>query len=167
MLDRDIARQILELARWAPSGDNTQPWRFEILSDDHVVVHGFDTRDEVIYDFRGHPSHMSHGALLETARIAATRFGLRAHWSRRPGSDRHPIYDIRLLPEAGLQPDPLAECITRRVVQRRPMRSTPLDATQRQALVDAVGATTGSSSSSPAASASMWRGCCGRTRTCA
>ena len=139
MLDRDIARQILELARWAPSGDNTQPWRFEILADDHVVVHGFDTRDEVIYDFRGHPSHMSHGALLETARIAATRFGLRAHWSRRPGSDRHPIYDIRLLPEAGLQPDPLAECITRRVVQRRPMRSTPLDATQRQALVDAVG----------------------------
>ena len=93
MLDRDIARQILELARWAPSGDNTQPWRFEILSDDHVVVHGFDTRDEVIYDFRGHPSHMSHGALLETARIAATLLAPAATAMTglaRPGSIRTP-----------------------------------------------------------------------------
>ena len=51
-----IIEQILELARWAPSGDNTQPWRFEVLGDDHFVVHGFDTRDWCLYDIDGRPT---------------------------------------------------------------------------------------------------------------
>lgn len=135
----EILRQILDLARWAPSGDNTQPWRFEIVGPDHVVVHGFDTRDEVIYDFRGHASHMAHGALLETLRIAATQFGLAAEWRLREGSgDRKPIYDIRLA-VSGLAPDPLGVHIRDRVVQRRPMRPTALSAAQRQGLEIAVG----------------------------
>ena len=33
---RPIER-ILDLARWAPSGDNDQPWRFEILADHHYI----------------------------------------------------------------------------------------------------------------------------------
>ena len=53
-----ILEQILDLARWAPSGDNTQPWRFERVDDLHVVVHGFDTRDHCVYDLTGHPSQM-------------------------------------------------------------------------------------------------------------
>jgi hypothetical protein len=32
---------ILDLARWAPSGDNTHRWRFEIRSERHLVIHGF------------------------------------------------------------------------------------------------------------------------------
>ena len=140
MPDRDTLLQILELARWAPSGDNTQPWRFEIVGPDHIAVHGHDTRDEVLYDFHGHPSHMAHGALLETLRIAATQFGLAASWRLREGGDvRLPIYDVSLRPEAGLAPDPLLPCVRSRVVQRRPMRTTPLTAGQRAALSAAVG----------------------------
>ena len=71
-------RSILELARWAPSGDNTQPWRFEIVSDREILVHGYDTRDSCVYDLDGCASQLSHGALLETLSLAATRFGLRA-----------------------------------------------------------------------------------------
>lgn len=52
-MNRNIVLQILDLARWAPSGDNTQPWRFEIVSDDSIAVHGHDTRQHVIYDFTG------------------------------------------------------------------------------------------------------------------
>ena len=81
---QNILLRILDLARWAPSGDNTQPWRFEIVADDHIAIHGFDTRDRVIYDFDGHPSQMAHGALLETLRIAASGFQLEAEWARRP-----------------------------------------------------------------------------------
>ncbi|HWW68783.1 MAG TPA: nitroreductase family protein, partial [Duganella sp.] len=68
--------QILELARWAPSGDNTQPWRFEILDARRLIVHGHDTRDHCVYDLDGHPSQISLGALLETMAIAASTFGL-------------------------------------------------------------------------------------------
>ena len=80
---------ILDLARWAPSGDNTQPWRFEISDDYHVVIHGNDTRDHCIYDLRGHASQLALGALLETVNIAASRYGLRTEARSRPGNPRH------------------------------------------------------------------------------
>ena len=108
MASRETLLKILDLARWAPSGDNTQPWRFEIAGDDHLVVHGSDTRDWCLYDFNGHASHMAHGALLETLRIAATGEGLVASWTLRPGSpDTAPVFDVRLEVRPGLAPDQL------------------------------------------------------------
>lgn len=140
MPERATLLKILDLARWAPSGDNTQPWRFQIVSDNHITVKGFDTRDWCLYDFDGHASHMAHGALLETLRIAATGFGIVADWTLRPDCpDTAPVYDVFLREEPGLVPDPLFPYIEKRVVQRRPMRMTPLTETQRHALVAAPG----------------------------
>lgn len=139
-MSRDQLLAILDLARWAPSGDNTQPWRFEIVAPDRIAIHGFDTRAHVIYDFDGHASQMAHGALLETLRMAASTYALEASWSLRPGTpDSAPIYDVLLRAAPGLAPDPLAALIRQRVVQRRPMRTTPLTATQRRSLADAPG----------------------------
>lgn len=140
MSDRRVSEQILDLARWAPSGDNTQPWRFEIVADDHIAIYGHDTRDHVLYDFDGHPSHMAHGALLETLRIAATGFGLDAVWALRAGTpDTAPVYDVKLEPKPGRGADPLIPFIQTRTVQRRPMRMTPLTDAQREALRAAPG----------------------------
>lgn len=139
MPDRQTLLKVLDLARWAPSGDNTQPWRFELVADDHVAVHGHDTRDWCLYDFQGHASHMAHGALLETLRIAATGLGATAEWRLRPGCpDTAPIYDVRLHPAQG-QADPLFPCIERRTVQRRPMSTQALSAQQREAIIVAPG----------------------------
>ena len=63
---------ILDRARWAPSGDNVQNWGFEVIDESHVVVHGFDTRDHVVYDLDGTSSQIALGALLETIAIAAS-----------------------------------------------------------------------------------------------
>lgn len=140
MADRETLRKILDLARWAPSGDNTQPWRFEITGDGQLIVRGFDTRDHVLYDFEGHASHLAHGALLETIRIAATGFGLQASWSVRPDSpDTAPKYDIRFSEAPDLPVDPLFPYIEKRVVQRRPMRTIALTDAQRRALASAPG----------------------------
>ena len=139
-MSRDILTQILDLARWAPSGDNTQPWRFEIVDEVRILVHGYDTRDHILYDFDGHPSHIAHGALLETIRIAASGFGLSAEWEIQPeGDDRSPVYTVKFSADRSIGKDPLFGCIERRMVQRRPMKTTPLTAAQRQALIGAVG----------------------------
>ena len=139
-MSRDTLSQILDLARWAPSGDNTQPWRFEVVDDNLIRVHCFDTRDHVLYDYDGHPSHIAHGALLETMRIAATGFGLTTRWTiLSGGEDRKPVYEVTLLPVPAMAQDPLFACIETRTVQRRPMKTTPLTALQRQALTDAAG----------------------------
>lgn len=140
-MNRDTLIQILDLARWAPSGDNTQPWRFEIVSDNHIAIHGFDTRDHVIYDFEGHPSQMAHGALLETLRIAASGFQISTEWQVRQGCPENaPVYDVLLTLTPDLVADPLLPYIEQRVVQRRPMRTTPLSKLQHESLANAVGA---------------------------
>jgi len=131
--------RILNLARWAPSGDNTQPWRFEILGDEHVLVHGFDTRDHVVYDLDGHASQLAVGALLETMVIAASTDGRATTIRRRRDTpDTHLLFDVQFQPKADVVPDVLASCIETRVVQRRPMSTRPLSEAQKQALADAL-----------------------------
>src|SRR5204863_8581029 len=106
---------ILDLARWAPSGDNTQPWRFAIEAEDHVAVHGHDTRTYCVYDLDGHPSQISLGALLETVALAATRFGLATEIKRRRDSpDDRPIFDVWFREEADRGQDPLVSQIRER-----------------------------------------------------
>lgn len=139
-VSRDILRQILDLARWAPSGDNTQPWRFEIIDDTHLRVFGHDTRDHILYDYEGHASHIAHGALLETIRIAATGFGLQTGWQiQSAGDHRNPVYKLSFAADPTVRKDVLFDHIKTRVVQRRPMRTTRLTAAQREALVVAAG----------------------------
>src|SRR4030095_9082110 len=117
-----VVLEILDLARWAPSGDNSQPWRFEILGDDHVVVRAFDTRRDCVYDLEGHASQLSVGALLETLRIAAA-----AH-QRAPGVVRRreaslepPIFDVRFEPAPELPAEDLHLAIRDRSVMRKPL----------------------------------------------
>ena len=131
---------ILELARWAPSGDNTQPWRFEVINDHRLIVHGFDTRDHCVYDLDGHPSQIAHGVLLETLAIAASAQGLKAEISRQPESlESLPSYVVDLISDSSLSPDPLLPYVQQRSVQRRPMLTAALTTAQKQALQEAVG----------------------------
>jgi len=131
--------RILDLARWAPSGDNTQPWRFEVVADDHLRVLGHDTRAYCVYDLDGHASHIAHGALLETLTIASSLEGLSADIQRKAESpDTAPVYDVRLSPCVGLVPDPLSEFIERRAVQRRAMSIRPLEDGHKAALAASV-----------------------------
>lgn len=135
MKEADAVYQILDLARWAPSGDNTQPWRFEVRSSRHVVVHGFDTRDHCVYDLDGHPSQIALGALIETAAIAASAH----HWRldsqlRTDSSPERLIFDWHFSEDPTIKPDPLCACIQSRSVQRRPLRTQALSADEKSAL---------------------------------
>ena len=135
MLTASPIHQILDLARWAPSGDNTQPWRFEILDDFRFVIHGFDTRAHCVYDLDGRASQMSLGALIETLCIAASAFGLRAQVSRRMDTpDTHPTFDVTLQPDSLVTVSKLLAAIPLRSVQRRPFSPKRLSAEQKAAL---------------------------------
>ena len=136
-----VIEQVLEQARWAPSGDNTQPWRFEIHDPQRVTVHGHDTRGDCVYDLDGHASHIALGALLETIAIAASTHGLEAQVERelKTAEDRPTFHVTLCRPGAELKPSPLAPFIPIRATQRRPMRVQPLSSRQKQLLEDALG----------------------------
>lgn len=135
-----IIGRILDLARWAPSGDNTQPWRFEIINDQHFLVHASDTRDWCVYDLDGRASQTAVGALLETIAIAASAEGMRAEFTRREESpETRPIIEVDLSQETDLKENNLLPYIKARVTQRRPFSTRPLLAAQKSALEQAVG----------------------------
>jgi hypothetical protein len=128
------------LARWAPSGDNESPWRFEIIDQHHLVVHARDTRDWCIYDLDGTSSQIAVGALLENIAIAASGEGLTADYQLRPDSpDTAPVIDVWLQPGEGAAPDPRLNFITSRVTQRRPFTTRELSGEQKMAMEAAVG----------------------------
>lgn len=132
--------RILNLARWAPSGDNTQPWQFEIVDPQHFNVHAHDTRDWCVYDLDGRASQIAVGALLETIAIAATGEAMQAEFSRRADApETNPVIEVRLVANAEVTPSALIPLIETRTTQRRPMSSEPLSAQQKQELEDAIG----------------------------
>lgn len=144
VLDTRVQR-VLDLGRWAPSGDNTQPWRFEAVGPLEVIVHGCDTRDHVIYDLFGRASQLALGGLLETLDIAASGEGLRCSCERLANVDDtspdwHPLFRLQFSEAADDTPHPLLRSIEARCTQRRMMQRTPLDAHRKAALDASVGA---------------------------
>lgn len=153
-----VLETILDLARWAPSGDNTQCWRFEITGARSLVLRGFDTRAHCVYDLDGHPSQISLGALLESMAIAASCHGLRMAARRRADlPDSQPTFDIAFEPAALLAADPLADYIKRRSVQRRALATRALSAAEKAALGTAL----------PAGYEVLWLEGLGRRLACA
>ena len=132
--------QILDLARWAPSGDNSQPWRFELIDDLRFVIHGRDTREDCIYDLDGRPSQISLGALIETAAIAATGYGFELQYLRRNAStDGDLIFDVNLIARQDLAVNPLISAIPVRRVHRGPLQARAMSTFETQALEASVG----------------------------
>ena len=130
---------ILEAARWAPSGDNVQPWRFEVLGEDQVRVR-FDPHDPANpYEYRGgEPSILSAGMMLEALRIAGTMHG-RTMECRIDESSGRLVADLRFRPTPKLEPDPLYALLPLRSVDRRPYRRRGLLPRERTALEAAIG----------------------------
>jgi molybdopterin/thiamine biosynthesis adenylyltransferase/nitroreductase len=132
--------KILDLARWAPSGDNSQPWRFEILGDDTLIVHLRAQSDEDIYDYNnGQPTLLSGGMLLETMRIAATAYGRMMHWSYEEGSGLEHRIRVELVRSPGSIVDPLLPVVKSRSVDRGPYSRRRLSEEDKAVLTAALG----------------------------
>jgi molybdopterin/thiamine biosynthesis adenylyltransferase/nitroreductase len=131
--------QILDLGRWAPSGDNGQPWRFRIAGSDSITVLVEDEAAHDVYDFGGRPSLLSAGMLLETIRIAASPFGRGFGFRHvRTGPHQHAIH-LELPRDASVEPNPLRTFIKVRSVDRRPYGLMPLTAEQGRTLEACLG----------------------------
>lgn len=97
--------QIIDLARWAPSGDNTQPWKFKLISKDNFSVFIENPLKDDIYDFDGKPTLLSVGCLIESIRLAANKFAKKIHWEISDNEGKS-IIKIQLLQQNDDQ-DPL------------------------------------------------------------
>lgn len=95
-------RHVLEAATLAPSVHNTQPWRFVVREDGFDLLADPERRLPVL-DPTGRQLHLSCGAALVTARVAARALGLDAAVTLQPDLD-----DASLLARLRLVPGPPA-----------------------------------------------------------
>lgn len=133
-----VAEQVLDYARWAPSGDNAQCWRFELINETSFIIHASDTRQHVVYDLDGHSSHLAHGILLETIDIAASKFGLKAHIDSDTSNDELIKLSVTLEADNNITESPLLPFIKIRAVQRRAMGTRMLSNTEKAALEQSI-----------------------------
>ncbi len=131
---RTTTQEILNLARWAPSGDNAQPWRFSLPGDDVVGVHlRHDPSSPYEYN-KGEPTLLSAGMLLANIAIAASGWGRSATWEYAAPDE------IRVrLAETGAEPDPLLKVLPLRSVDRGPYSTRRLTPTEHAALEGMLG----------------------------
>ena len=131
--------EILNVARWAPSGDNAQPWRFRIIDADTVAVHISDRSGQNLYEYRkAEPTLLSAGMLLESIRIAATAWERGTEWtySNFDGASHEIV--VRFSRFDGPR-DPLYPYLPLRSVDRRAYRSRPLRKSEIDALEHVLG----------------------------
>lgn len=130
---------VLEAARWAPSGDNSQPWRFELVDDETVRIHLGSEADTNPYEYRGgEPTLLSGGMLLETMRIIASTIGRKLVWSVERGTDPYTIL-ARVPLAPGVLPDDLSSVVQSRSVDRRPYTTRALTPFEKETLEAVVG----------------------------
>lgn len=134
--DNDLEK-ILECAKWTPSGDNSQPWYFDIKSDFEVDFHM--ENEGSIYDYAGIPSVMTVGFFVETFRIAASNYGYETQWSFDQSSPSHHIARLKIIKSNGLPKDGLFPFIKIRSTVRYPYTIRPLTEKDKKALESSVG----------------------------
>lgn len=130
--------RILNIARWAPSGDNTQPWRFEIKDDRHLIIRGLTPHDN-IYHLANPPFYLSMGFLLESIAIAATAEKLAIKWSIIEEKPTEFLIDVHFEYQENLTPDPLLPYIPIRSVNRRALSMRHLTKEEKRKLQSALG----------------------------
>ncbi|MCA0370283.1 MAG: ThiF family adenylyltransferase [Proteobacteria bacterium] len=116
-------REVLDLARWAPSGDNMQPFTVKIVSQDvvHVEVH----KMEVYFQkyLKEDLSALSFGVYFETLRQAATLYGYDAKWKET----KEPLtFEVSFKKKKVMVVEESAPYIRARYTDRRPYKTTPL-----------------------------------------
>lgn len=76
-MDKDILNKIINCGVQAPSGDNSQPWKFVISSDFSIKLYILPEKDNPVLNIHDGGTLVSGGAVILNIKIAAEHFGYR------------------------------------------------------------------------------------------
>ncbi|PIR96159.1 MAG: hypothetical protein COT92_02485 [Candidatus Doudnabacteria bacterium CG10_big_fil_rev_8_21_14_0_10_42_18] len=131
-------KNIINLANYAPSGDNCQPWKIK-LEQNRALLFNVPETDLSLYNYKQQASLIAHGALIENIAIAASTKNVSCEISILPYINRpNLVAEINFSPE-NVHPDPLFSSINKRVTNRKPYKAIPLSAKEKSLLMEAAG----------------------------
>ncbi|MEK7138509.1 MAG: nitroreductase family protein [Patescibacteria group bacterium] len=135
-----VIKQIIDAAIWAPSGDNSQPWRFQIIGD-KLQIFNIPNRDNPILNFQQSGSYIAHGALIENLDLLTKARGYDSTIILFPDKTNPDlIAEITLARnESDQASDNLEQYINKRHTNRKPYQTGPLDNIAVEALKRVMG----------------------------
>lgn len=128
--------KIVAIAVHAPSGENSQPWRFAI-SGQTLSVYNTPDADTSYYNVEQRGSHVAHGALIENLHICASRHGLIPSLSLFPDTAKPDLVatiEFTLATPRYAATDHLYESVPLRSTNRKMYIETPLSSLLREKL---------------------------------
>ncbi len=132
----EVIKKILQTAVWAPSGDNSQPWRFEV-SGSVIEVFCIPEKDNPIFNFHNRGTYIATGALIENLVIAAAHEGYRADVVLVKSENINHIASVTLKEDKSIS-DNLFESIRKRSSNRKfYKKNKPLSEEQKEVLIKA------------------------------
>lgn len=129
--------ELVRFATLAPNSHNTQPWTFQVLGPDRLVIRPDARRRCPVVDPDDHHLFLSLGCAAETLAIAATGYGTDASVSWRENADDLPCAEVTLK-DTGCAVSPLMQAIRSRQSTRSLYDGGVLSAEQRRALRQAA-----------------------------
>ncbi|WAS93802.1 Rv1355c family protein [Nannocystis punicea] len=144
----ELARELVEVAARAPSGGNTQPWRW-LLRGGRLFLFHERARSESLADFRALGGVAALGAAAESLRLAAHARGLELSQLAFPSADEPDLAAVfERLPAAGPGAvshwhDELAAALGVRHTNRKTSARVPFDPAHQDALRTAAGSVAG------------------------
>ena len=97
-MNNQLVKQILEAAIRAPSGDNVQPWKFQVSKNfTRIELYNLPEKDNSYYNFNQMASYIAHGAVIENIVIASGHLGCNAEVKLFPDAkDKNLVARINL-----------------------------------------------------------------------
>jgi len=139
MVTREVIEKILEAGIRAPSGENSQPWRFKIEGE-RVRLFNRPDADQSLFNFHQNGSFVAHGALLANMKIASAYFGCEAEIKLFPDETIENLVATIDFKEAASKADPLFDAIAKRVTNRKHYDGSPLKDHEKKELLMVQGA---------------------------
>jgi nitroreductase len=131
---KEKIKKILDLSVHAPSGDNSQPWRFEVKNNVISIINLPD-RDLPFYNFRQNGSYVAHGGLIENINIVASSLGLTTDISTFPDHTNPNVTARILLNEGETHENALENYITKRATNRKIYKNASLTENERSEIL--------------------------------
>lgn len=118
-------KKIIDISIYAPSGDNSQPWRFKIINNT-ILVYNIPEKDISLYNFNMSASLIAIGALIENIKIAASHFGYDCKIKINDNLTDNLIAECSFS-ENTVTEDPLFVYIKERKTNRKPYKKDSID----------------------------------------
>lgn len=135
-MDENI-RKILEAGCQAPSGSNSQPWKFRVR-DNNIDILAFPEKDHLILNYRNRGTWIAHGALIENILIAAPAFGYKASFKIFPYDSNSRVIASISLEKFQIEKNPLYSGIYNRATNRKPYQDKSLTSAQKEIIINST-----------------------------